>query len=412
MFTNRAAPLLSGLIIQTDFMNYFAILGNHPKLSQAELAGILGSTNFQAQANVLFFSVDDTDPGALMNKLGGTIKIGEVYAQFDKNTALDQKIIQLIQNKCRTDRKIYFGLSAYNYRIDVKRVALGVKKILKEQGISCRWVQSRDQQLSSVIVKTNKLLSERGAEIVIIKIKDKLFLGRTLAVQAFDDFSRRDYGRPAADSTSGMIPPKLARMMINLAGVNEIATILDPFCGSGTILQEAVVLGYTNIFGSDISEKAVSNSQKNLEWLVSSGSEQRSVPRLVRQDVRRLSQSLSRSGDQLEQQINAIITEPYLGPPLRGSESHQKIKSIMSELEQLYLDTFKEFKKVLKPGGKVVIIFPAINEQRLQILDQINQLGFEQDQKFKNLYDAQARQSFLYSREGQRVKREIFVFKI
>ncbi len=42
-------------------------------------------------------------------------------------------------------------------------------------------------------------------------------LGRLLAVSNPDEWSKRDYDKPAGDKYSGMMPPKLARMMVNIA---------------------------------------------------------------------------------------------------------------------------------------------------------------------------------------------------
>ncbi len=46
-----------------------------------------------------------------------------------------------------------------------------------------------------------------------------------------------------------------------------IKKILDPFCGSGTILQEAMLLGFKNIYGSDKDKRAIANSKENINWL-------------------------------------------------------------------------------------------------------------------------------------------------
>lgn len=62
-------------------------------------------------------------------------------------------------------------------------------------------------------------------------------------------------------------PPKVAQMMINLAGPDRHKILLDPFCGSGTILQEAALLNFQKIYGSDQNSQAVKDSQVNLDWL-------------------------------------------------------------------------------------------------------------------------------------------------
>jgi len=70
------------------------------------------------------------------------------------------------------------------------------------------------------VVEQNKLI-ESGIEFCLIVDKNRVFLGKTLVVQPFKDLSKRDFGRPARDDHSGMIPPKLAQMMINLARSNN-----------------------------------------------------------------------------------------------------------------------------------------------------------------------------------------------
>ena len=100
------------------------------------------------------------------------------------------------------------------------------------------------------------------------------------------------------------------------------------------------------------------------------------------------------------------MTEPYLGPPLKGKESRQQIEKIIDELSELYVSAFSEFRKILNRNGKVVIVFPAFRQGReileLPILEQIKNLGFSQVNQDK----------LIYSRPGQKVWRQIYVFQI
>ena len=95
--------------------------------------------------------------------------------------------------------------------------------------------------------------------------KDKVFVAKTLTVQDFEDYGRRDYQRPVRDEKQGMIPPKVAQIMLNLSDCSTGDTILDPFCGIGTLVQEGLLLGYRMI-GSDINKIAIKGSEQNLEW--------------------------------------------------------------------------------------------------------------------------------------------------
>ena len=80
-------------------------------------------------------------------------------------------------------------------------------------------------------------------------------------MQDIESYTKRDRERPKRDAKVGMLPPKLAQIIINLAAgqlpeeklqnICDIPlgepiprrllgqTVLDPFCGTGVILQEA-----------------------------------------------------------------------------------------------------------------------------------------------------------------------------
>ena len=90
-------------------------------------------------------------------------------------------------------------------------------------------------------------------------------VAKVVHVQDVNWWSKKDYGRKKVDRKSGMLPPKVARIMVNLSQTPKDGVIYDPFCGSGTILVEALDSGFAAI-GSDISEKAVNDSVTNTNW--------------------------------------------------------------------------------------------------------------------------------------------------
>jgi len=451
-------------------MQYFFILGNNPTLSLAEISAVFGLDKIQgylAAPDVFILETgQEISPAELIKKLGGTIKIGLIMAGSEPNKeALLKQAISLI-DKQEKPGKFKFGLSYYGCKkmklhrqksvasyvgawsetphrkpyghytfiprqesrafwcgVNLKPIGMAIKKYLQGQKISCRFVTSKEKTLSSVVVEQNKLTS-RGIEIVLIEEDGKILIGKTLAVQPFKELSFRDYGRPRRDDYSGMLPPKLAQIMINLAtpavGTQDVGTqdfvfpqknfvILDPFCGSGTILTEAVLMGYKNLIGSDISQKAVEDTKKNMTWVKNKFGidiRQSSI------DIRNLSATeLSRVIK--PQSIDAIITEPYLGPP-RGKID---IKKIAQELEQLYTKSLSEFNKILKPGGRIVMIWPVFRISHIaqHITPNIN--GFKiinpipeslRQNKAIILTD---RNTIIYGREQQKVWREIVILE-
>ena len=359
-------------------MNAYAfILGRNPELSVAEIIAVL------PQANVLgsmpSFLVIATpaaiDCAAVLQRLGGTIKVGEVIAQTDFVAAMVQRL---------TDRqlagKLKFGVSFY----EGPKTELGmeVKRRLAEKNISSRLVVSREKALSSVVVAKNKC-----QDFLVLQNR---WLAAVGAVQEFERYSHLDYGRPERDLLSGSLPPKLAKIMINLARQPLNTRLLDPFCGSGTIVQEALLLGYQDVLGIDKSRKAIDDATKNLEWL--QGQQQFSGDwRLTELPVQTLSRQF--------REIDAIITEPYLGPPLRGGENAQTIAAIIAELTKLYREAFEQFQKVLRPAGRVVIALPYFVWARRGISSQeiAGSLGFIEQQRLR------------YQRPDQHVARDICV---
>ncbi len=409
-------------------MQYFFILGANPTLSIAELSAVfnLRSTTKDTKCpighlvsdNVFLLETDkNINAQELIKKIGGVIKIGKIAAKAD--TQNKEKILEEIKKLLKPKiGKFKFGISYYGKgKLNIKPLAMEIKKYLSEKGFSSRWVTSKEPTLSSVVIEQNKLTS-KGAEIVLIKDNNKILISQTLAVQPFKELSFRDYGRPARDDRSGMLPPKLAQIMINLAlppspyqGEVRGEVILDPFCGSGTILTEAMLMGFKNLIGADISKKAISNTNENINWIKKHHDLTPNTYNLHNKNAIELSQFIKLNS------VDAIITEPYLGPP-RGKFD---IKKTVHELEQLYTKSLMEFKKILKPNGRVVMIWPSFAKAtdgklilrfinpRLNDFKIINPIP-------KNLRDNKiikltGRNTIIYGRPGQKVWREIVVLE-
>ena len=360
---------------------YIFILGNNPELSRAEIAAVLPHAKITAgNAQFLIAESEGIDCQKVINRLGGTIKIGEIIG--DKP---DFSPILSAAHSAAVKGKFKFGVSFYG----VKKNSFGMKAkaILKERGISARLVESRDDALSSVIVTKEKVKD-------FLVVPD--YFGLTEAVQDFRDYSHRDFDRPAADALSGMLPPKAAKMMINLAEQDFSAVILDPFCGSGTVLAEALALGYRRIIGTDLSEKAVSDSRKNLAWLkreLRSGGE----IQIEQSDVKRLAEKVGAA------KIDAIVTEPFLGQPIRGNERPETIRHIINDLQDLYQSAFEQFSIVLKDGGRLVIVIPEWH-----LRGETFRLDLERIAAGWRRLD---QGGLIYKREDQKVWRNICIFE-
>lgn len=439
-------------------MQFFFILGREPALSAAEIIALcareyaqqtpptspkVAAANFgegltdlaqgtMVSREVLITGMPEAlDPHVLMRELGGTVKIGHVQKEWnelpDETELLGAARDAIIQVTKALPRAL-FGFSGYdasgrglgvkelkNFRKMLHGLGIKVKRTLgKERKV--RFVTSREPTLSSVTVELNKLVKE-GVEIVFLINGRKLLLGRTIVVQPFRELEERDYGRPARDAESGMLPPKLARALLNLARVPATATVLDPFCGSGTILTEAWLLGYRALIASDIDSTAIARTRSNLEW---TDPESTRTVRLVDSGVKQLPGILEPAS------VDAIVTEPYLGPPLTGRERREDIEEIEKQLQPLFHDMLTSFRVLLKPHGVAVVAFPLwpLSSRghhwiHSSILDQVTEYGltFRTPLPLTLVTPALAPEfgaggkTLLYGRPDQRVWREIAILE-
>jgi len=372
-------------------MTYLFELGRIPELSRAEIEHIFSALQISHEVkifekNILIIETQQTlDTHKIMDRLGGTIKIAELASE---NASVESIGDYLNENQ---EGKIQFSLSGNN----AKDLALQVKKYLKEIDRSVRYIEAKN---TATILHNN--LVEKNGDLTLTKYG--VFVTRD--IQSIEEWGERDFGRPGRDSRSGMLPPKLARMLINLTGTDTTATILDPFCGSGTVLTEAMSIGYKEIIGSDTSEKALDDTRKNIEWMKTQILDKKpTIPKLI------LSSATELHGKLAADSIDAIAAEPYMGKPLRGTEDRHTLEKQAAQLKELYINAFKSFHKVLRPAGSVVFIIPRFlqgeNWIRIHCLEDIQNFGFSLERL------TATEPSILYSRPGQFVGREIWKFK-
>ena len=343
-------------------MQVFTILGSHPDLSNAEFTAVTGSAPSLTSRDVSLFHDVDMELTKLQSKLGGIQKIGSVTASFTeyRHEELAELLASLLIAEA-TEKKVTFGISIYDLgnpsrtgQLQQKRQALGleVKKRVKAYGQNARYVTSKGTTLSAVDVDKNQIL-ERGAEFCFLVTTNEVFIGQTAAVQDYEDWSHRDYDRPARDAKRGMLPPKLARMMINLSGVSsEETNLLDPFCGSGTVLMEGIMLGFDHVIGSDLSEDAVADTKTNIEWLAREGHASQEVT---------LHETKAANIHALvaPESIDLVVTEPFLGNPRQGRETQAQIEKRVDELTQLYKESFSSISQIMRKDAVAVVAFPA-----------------------------------------------------
>ena len=237
----------------------------------------------------------------------------------------------------------------------------------------------------------------------------------SLGTQNITAYTERDQARPARDAKVGMLPPKLAQILINLCGpLPEGARILDPFCGTGVVLQEAAIMGYIP-YGTDLSERMIEFSKKNLNWLFNERNSKRFKikPELILKKDAILDKLAV--GDattfQWEGQIDAVAFESYLGAPMSKPPVDIKFKTEKAKCREIALGFLKNITPLIKSGTPIVMAVPAWLREtgkyaHMNVLDEIQEMGYNFE-KFQDL----SQSDLLYFREGQIVAREIIVIR-
>ena len=394
-------------------MNLYAFeLGRKKELCLAELLSVLGEKNLvEKNLDTAIFSLTEAQTKniqALQNSLGGTIKIIRILEKIKKENEINDIIKKHLEENFKdASGKIPFSVSILSKKFPdknlIKNLLTFSKKILKELGLNSRFVnQNFGNTKPSTIYKARVI--EKGMDINIIYGNKDLYIGRTVAIQDIDNYSLRDFDRPKRDAKVGMLPPKLAQVMINLAlgqakNTDTKKTIIyDPFCGTGVIPMEGLLLGY-DVIGSDIDGKMVEYTQENLNWLIKTFKlNENSTFRTFTHDARHLTKT------ELPERTTAIVTEGYLGPALTKFPTEEEQEKIFRELSNLHLNWLKQIHELTPKDSKIVMCLTAFKKNG-------SVTHFPRFQEIAKLAGYKIGNTYSYDREDQIVVRDIVILE-
>lgn len=127
----------------------------------------------------------------------------------------------------------------------------------------------------------------------------------------------------------GSLKPTIAAaMVISAANNEENLKVVDNFCGSGTILCEAVIMGHS-VFGGDIDGESVTSAQANLK---SAGAE-------TAKQIKTL--DATKTGWPTSSFDCAVSNLPW----------GKQVK--FDKISKLYDDSLREYRRILKPHGSI-----------------------------------------------------------
>jgi len=277
----------------------------HPELPSAELKSVLRSEGVE------FSLIEDGRGYVILDAPSSTWKI------LKGRLAYAHEICRVIGYS--TTGEVEGTVEKIDWRSHIRgSFAVRIKKLTGE-------VDARELERGLGAIIKNKTGARVDLEnpwtlVRPVLIDDRFILTLRLAGISKDHFNeakphRRPFFYP------GSMSPKLARCMVNLAGVRAGDRLLDPFCGTGGILIEAGLMG-VRVIGADIDWRMVEGTRKNLQHYGITDFE------VIRSDARDL---------RLDERVNAIVTDPPYG--ISASTAGEKSEKLYREfLDSAYLN--------------------------------------------------------------------------
>ncbi|MCS7095620.1 MAG: DNA methyltransferase [Candidatus Bathyarchaeota archaeon] len=193
------------------------------------------------------------------------------------------EIVEAVRRRAAFTRAC--GVELFTCEADLTNALKALRSINLEEfigrgesfAVRVRHVKNYAKEISGMFMerKLGEAILHRVKEAKVkLKCPDKTFLGiltgeklvfglKVEDIPAKSFIDRRPKNRPFFHPSA--MPPKLARGMVNLARAQIGRLIFDPFCGTGSILIEAALVG-CRIIGIDVQRRMVMGCQKNLNY--------------------------------------------------------------------------------------------------------------------------------------------------
>ncbi len=374
-------------------------LGREYKLSVAEILAVFsyGKTVYLSNDFLILDNISIDEVLEKANNLWWTIKIVEIV---DSSVAKEAEWYEW---------KFKYWISIFWDKKNLKSILVWIKKELKDLWVSSRFINKDFQNLSSAQILWEKLLKSQS-DYNIIYNKNNSYFWKTIWIQDIFNYSKRDYEKDR-DMQTGMLPPKLCQMMINISGWT---TIYDPFVWLGTVLIESILMWNESVYGTDLNEKMVEHTKNNIINFC-----KKEDIELENFEIIKLNAKFIEESEFFKKWVDSIVTEWYLWEVMtQNNISLDRIDKQKKSLLELY-DRFFEWLKKIKYSWNLVICFPFWEMKWKYIyFTEVYDL-LKKYCNIESLYPADYTEiqatkawSLLYKRDKQLVWREIFKLTI
>lgn len=181
--------------------------------------------------------------------------------------------------------------------------------------------------------------------IGISKIQDRWILG----IYDKNDFQWHIHDKRPY-SYSNALSLKVAKALVNIAVANNYNTkLVDPCCGIGTVVMEALDLGI-NVKGYELNELIAENAQRNLAFF--------GFENVIEQ----------KDMHTIEEKFDvAIIDMPYgIFTPTTTEKQNDLIKSVSQFCKKLILVTITDMDEVIKSEGFNIVDKCSVNKNNFK----------------------------------------------
>jgi tRNA G10 N-methylase Trm11 len=329
-------------------MKYIFILGRNVELSIAELKSFFEKERIKyslisKNRNAVLIETEKALKSEIVVKLGGTISIGEVIAEGKTEDLLNEiNTKELYSGKSNKLNYVVFDFGGKN-TVDI---LLYLKARFRNEKLKA----TEKKLTGNMKLQTGEVVHSLSSHL----IQEQYFVfgesfGRIIESCDYEKIEQRDMKKPVRRESLS-ISPRLAKILINLSGVRENETLLDPFCGIGVVLQEAL-LQNINVIGVDKDKLAIEDAKTNLEWF-----------KFPKSDYTLINEDSSKVK---VRDVKGIATEPDLGELQKRIPSEQKAKEILSGFELLMIKVLTNLKRHVH--GKIAFTAPLIQTDKKKI---------------------------------------------
>lgn len=378
--------------------NDIALVLAFGRLSVLEACAVFGRSVQRAEAPVERVSALHVDYLAteLLAELSGAHKCGPITEVVESALSDQPKLVDLLA-ACLEDKSNIslsgYGIAEDDYEDLVRSMLDGVRaKGLRK----VRLLRPGGNELLS-----EQILARHATDVIAFPYHGGFALAPTAWVPDSAAMRQRGTRRPVPHPDIAL-SPRLARTLVNLAGLRPGQTLLDPFCGSGTILVEAFGKSI-RCLGVDSRASRVQEARENLRWSIGGVTDRGYDVR--KGDARDLPRMLRGT------KVDGIVTEPLLLPRLDARPKTATARALVEESARVYNDALTSMAECVHPDGRIVVVVPVVQTMdgdEVTLTLEGRRLGLRLYQPGPVGFEYPVRLSFESTR---RIRRAVYVFE-